>query len=344
MPKEGRIITDDYGLDWINEFHMPEFLGTDTRDKLDVFFEHMTYLFPIEVEREWFISWMAFNLQYPERRCKVAPLHVSIEHGTGRGWVVELLGKLLGQWNCTKTKMDTLSGEGNAGAYQDYLNKSLVCAIEEVKEGNKRFSVSDKIRDRITEPYLEVNLKYGGKKTQQVFTNFFFMSNHPDALVLTTQDRRVNVFECPHNPKSESYYDRLYAWLESNGVIQLYNFLTTRDLSTFNWKRSMDTDARTRMIHNNRTETEVLFWELIENPPYPAMTVKQIVRELVNKSDGDDFDSGIEETQLTKLLQHHALGPIRIKVNGEMRRAWQLVKDEELDNKQIREALTECGL
>jgi len=345
-PREGRIVTDAYGLDWINEFHMPKFAETDSNSELVVFFDHMTYLFPKPKEKEWFISWMAFNLQYPERRCKVVPLHVSVEHGTGRGWVVELLGKLLGQWNCSRTKMDTLSGECSAGAYQDYLNKSIVCAIEEVKEGNKRFSVSDKIRDRLTEPYLEVNLKYGGKKTQKVFTNFFFMSNHPDALVLTTQDRRINVFENPHKPRSERYYDKLYAWLESDGVTQLYNFLMTRDLSSFNWKRSIDTEARTRMIHNNRTETEVLFWDLMENPHYPVMTFQQIVREMKKLSDKDEFETNVEQGQLTKLLQHHAERISKqLKVPGiNPVRPWVLVPGADTTNEKMRESIVSCGV
>ncbi|BGI52077.1 MAG: hypothetical protein HamCj_04300 [Candidatus Hamiltonella defensa (Ceratovacuna japonica)] len=80
----------------------------------------------------------------------------------------------------------------------------------------------------------------------------------------------------------------------------------------------------------------------MENPPYPAMTFRQIVREMGKLSDKGEF--GINETQLTKLLQHHVTGPIRIKVEGEMRRAWQLVKGKTLNNKEIREALTKCGL
>ena len=49
IPKGGRVITDDYGLDWINEFHMPDFLETTADDNLDIFFNHMEYLFPKEV-------------------------------------------------------------------------------------------------------------------------------------------------------------------------------------------------------------------------------------------------------------------------------------------------------
>ena len=343
-PKEGRIVTDNYGLDWVNEFHMPEFGENRTTDKLAVYTDHMKYLFPNPDEREWFISWMAFNLQYPERRCKVTPLHVAVPHGTGRGWVVELMGKLLGQWNFKKTKMNILAGEGNGGGFHEFLHNSLLCAIEEVKEGAKRFSVSDRIRDLLTENYLEVNIKFGGKKTQRVYTNFFFMTNHPDALVLTLQDRRINVFSGPKEPQPRQYYDRLYAWLESDAVEQLYNWLMRRDLSDFDWMRSMDTPARTHMIHNNRTETEVLFWELMENPPYPVMTFQQIVREMKKLSDKDEFDTDIEEGQLTKLLQHHAEHLKATKIDGKSPRPWQLVTSENKPSStEIRKSIKACG-
>ena len=50
----------------------------------------MDYLFPIAAERDWFISWIAFNLQRPETRCKVTPLCTSRWlMAPGRGWLVD---------------------------------------------------------------------------------------------------------------------------------------------------------------------------------------------------------------------------------------------------------------
>lgn len=332
-------------LAWVNEFYMPEF-DAEGGD-LAVFYEHLEYLFPIEREREWFLSWMAFNVQFPERRCKVTPLHVSLAHGTGRGWIVELMGALLGQWNCTKTKVSALSGEGNSGQYQDYLNKSLFCAIEEVREGNKRYGISDKVRDYLTENFLEVNVKFGGKNTQRVFTNFFFMSNHPDALVLTDQDRRVNVFSGPKEARGRDYYIKLYGWLETAGVAALHRVLMSRDLSDFDWQHAMRTKARDQMIHNNRTETECLFHDLINDPPYPAMLFSQIVDEMQKLSEKDAFDTNIDEGQLTKLLQHHATTTPRMMFggrDGKAGRAWVVDPTIVNDTKAIRKAVETCGI
>ncbi|AYB48678.1 hypothetical protein CJJ19_03445 [Candidatus Williamhamiltonella defendens] len=80
--------------------------------------------------------------------------------------------------------------------------------------------------------------------------------------------------------------------------------------------------------------------ELMENPPYPAMTFRQIVREMGKLS---DFDTHIEEGQLTKLLQHHAQ-QMTIKIEGKKERPWVLIEGKKLNNKEIREALTKCGL
>ena len=225
VPGGERVLDDGNGSLYINRFHMPEFpdpclgLEADAREKLmeellGVFFRHMEYLFPVEVERTWIYNWMAFNLQSPGLRCKVTPHMIATDHGTGRGWLAQLMAKLLGSWNCTKTKMSTLNGDSSAGAYQDFMNDSLLCCIEEVRDADKPYGVESKIRDYLTEDTLEINIKYGAKMTKKVSTNFTFHSNSTDAMVLKSEDRRINVFLTTNPPKGGDYYDRLYQWLE----------------------------------------------------------------------------------------------------------------------------------
>lgn len=337
---------DHPDLWWVNECYLPVF-KQDSQTDLSVFYDHMTYLFPVDRERDWFISWIAFNLQKPHLRCKVTPLHVSVAHGTGRGWIVELMGRLLGDWNCTKTKMETLAGEGIEGAYQDYMNKSLFCAIEEVREGRQRYAISDKIRDKIESRSLSINVKYGGKSTKRVFTNFFLMTNHPDALVLTEEDRRINVFAGPQKVRDRQYYMHLYQWLETDGVDALYQHLIQRDLSDFDWTYCLNTAARQRMIQGNRSETETLFHELRADPPFMAMTFAQIMREMTKLSERDALDAMIDEGQLVKLLQHHAEQSKRMLIGGRGGKAvrpWILNPQIAGDPAAIRQAIEACGL
>ena len=332
------------GIQWVNKFYLPEFTEdiADPEGARAVFAEHMEYLFPYTEERERFLDWMAFTLQYPEKRCKWTPLHVSAPHGTGRGWVVELLGTLLGHHNCSKTKMKVLAGEGSAGQFQDYLNETLVCAIEEVRErGGKRYTIGDEIRDLLTENYLELNLKYGGKRTQRVFTNFFFMSNHSDALVLTPEDRRINVFRGPEKPKGLAYYSRLYKWLETgDGVAAVHNWLKARDLSDFNWQRSTVNAAREEMIDGTMTETETVFRALLNAPPKTVMTFQEVKDALTELEGGDAFDTQIDDGQVLPLLKQHCIRGKAVKVQGRTVRPWIMSKNRDIGDDEIKKVLT----
>ena len=80
-PGNPRLLKDGEGKQWINTFHLPEFpnpcemtddngearIDTTYADSLlATFFRHMEFIIPMEEEREWFYSWMAFNIQFPE--------------------------------------------------------------------------------------------------------------------------------------------------------------------------------------------------------------------------------------------------------------------------------------
>jgi len=337
-PDGPRVLVDDYGLMWVNMFCAPEFPRDGRVDALDVFDDHMAYLIPNERERHWFTDWLAFNIQRPALRSKVTPLHVSPAHGTGRGWVVELLQRLLGAWNVKKAKMDQLAGDGPGGAFHDYLHHSLVCAVEEVREGTKRFGVSDRMRDLLTEGRLQLNLKYGAQGTMAVHTNFFFMSNHVDALVLGPEDRRIQVLTGPTRAKDPAYYEKLYAWLNGPGVGQLWHWLAKRDIGAFNWTRSTDTPGRARMITSTQSDTERCFRELLEEPPAKAMTFGQIQSALERWDGAEGFGNEIHVGQLRKLLQQHCHQAGKLRVGTKTVRPWVL-KDEALSSDEIKSAI-----
>lgn len=339
-PTKGRVFEDDHGLTWVNSFHLPECRNVYDPDKLRIFFDHMLYLIPCDVEREWFIGWLAFNLQRPGDRCLVTPLHVAVHHGTGRGWIVQCLNRLLGVWNCKKAKMPQLAGEGS-GVFNDYLDDSLLVCIEEVREGSKRYQISDKVRDTLSDPYMDVNVKYGRKSTKRVYANFFMMSNHPDALTLTEEDRRINVLTGPDYLQPLEYYQKLYDWLDTDGVDHLRAYLMHKDISTFNWQRSMKTPGRSLMIESNRSETEQAFFAFLEEPPQWVMTLKQICHALVEDGDIDRFD--IDENQILKLLQHHADKPDKVKIKNKNYYPWILKKGMKFTKPEMRDSIASYG-
>ncbi|MCW9733722.1 DUF5906 domain-containing protein [Avibacterium sp. 20-15] len=325
LPGREFIIEDKDGSRYLNEFHFPEIPFVESQEKLPHFLHHMAYLIPREEERKHFIQWMASLRQRPERRNKVTNMLVSTPHGTGRGWVVELLQHLLGKWNCTKCKMHELVD----GQFNNFMHRSILCSVEEVKERSERFAVSDKVRDTLTENDLEINLKYGAKKTMPVYTNFFFMTNHTDALVLKEEDRRINVFGGPDHAKEKAYYDHLYSLLNDKQFIaEVYSYLVSLDLSDYRWTHSFDTPARRKMIDFNRSDLEVAFLDFLSQPPAKAMTIAQIMRYLTENNE----DLTVDQMALRKLLQEHISLQATLKFKGKKLRPWILDNSVDLSD------------
>ena len=346
-PEKKRFFTDVDGSQYYNSFYFPTRKKPNHKKDLGVFYRHINYLFPKREEAKWFLDWMAFNVQYPALRSPIAPLHISTNQGTGRGWLVKVLFELIGEHNVSKTDIDAFAESGSKSQFNGYLHRSLLCVIEEIKQSSKRhFALADRIKSVITDEYQSFNLKGKPEFTSKCYANLFFMSNHLDAIVLRSEDRRLNIFHCNSAPKAPEYYTALYAWLENTeNISALFHTLKTQelDIKAFKNQRVMDNEARKITIDATKNELEFAFEEFITNPPAPWMTQAQIQDALTTDTDNDPFSGSIvhfECKQLIKIIQntHTITTQRRIKINNKMQRLWCLDnKYLRLNNSKIRE-------
>ncbi|CCW29234.1 hypothetical protein XNC3_1220004 [Xenorhabdus nematophila F1] len=336
-PGKGRLIR---GIDdWleVNEFYLPEHQKVTNLAKAEsIFLKHMEYLVPNKEQCLFFIARLAWMVQRSERRCPITMLHISVLHGTGRGWVIQLMELLLGSWNCTRAKMDVIC----KNQYHDYLYHSLLCTVDEVKENiEKRFSVNDQLRDLLTEPRFEVNNKYGKKMTMDIFTSFLFFSNHIDAIYIPEEDRRIAVFGGPDTLQGDSYFKQLYQALKDpEFVAQVYWYLMSINLDEFDWQRAPETEERQLMIDSSRTDADKVLFDLLADPPVAAMTYQQIVSYIVAEL---GLDADINPKRVSGILRSKGLGQAgAIKFKGKTERPWIIVKNRKLkSNDEIRTEL-----
>lgn len=338
-PGSGRIIERFDGRFEINEFYMPEHPRTQDASKVSTFLNHMAYLVPDAWQREFFIARLGWMVQRPERRCPISILHVATAHGTGRGWVSQLMERVLGPWNCARTRMKILCDN----QFHDYLHNTLLCTIDEVRENDKRYEVNDKIRDVLTEPRFEVNRKYGSKKTMDIYTGFLFYTNHFDALALPEEDRRIAVLGGPDFAASEEHYASLYGALsDSDFIAQVYWYLMGVDLSRFNWQRAPETKERQQMIESNKSDVEAALIEVLDNPPAPAMTYQQIVNAILAEA---GMDVEINQKHITRVLKERIKREaVKLKIDGSTVRMWLLAKNSEFSNEELREIYKTCDV
>ncbi|MDR5611254.1 MULTISPECIES: DUF5906 domain-containing protein [unclassified Arsenophonus] len=332
QPGKSRLVQRPDGRFEINQFYMPKHKKNLNTRKTEIFLNHMNYLVPDEWQRKFFIARLAWFVQRPERRCPISILHVATAHGTGRGWISQLMERVLGAWNCSRTRMNVLCDN----QYHDYLYHTLLCTVDEVKENTKRYEVNDKIRDVLTESRFEVNRKYGRKMTIDIFTGFLFYTNHYDALALPEEDRRIAVLGGPDTAANEDHYAELYSALSDNDFIaQVYWYLMSVDISKFNWQRAPNTKERQLMIESNKSDIEVAIITLLENPPVPAMTYQQIVNEVIKEI---GLEAEINQKHITRILKERTKRPATklVKIKGIAYRFWILEKNREFSSTELR--------
>ena len=263
---------------WVNMYIPPEFAETKETSELQLLYDHMDYLFPNNDDKKLFYQWMANRIQSPAKRVKFVPLHISKHHGTGRGFIADLMTHMVGFDNLQTAKMKEIAGEGQ-GQFNTFLN-SAICVVHEVRESEKRFQVSDKVRDTLDGDFLKVTAKGRTAVMKRISCSFLMFSNHYDALTLTDDDRRMWVIKGPNHVKNEKYYNALYALLENpKFLMQAHSFFMNYDTSKFNRGRRAPNFSRMRdrLIVNTESNEDVAMMALIEDKPFKVATRHQIM-------------------------------------------------------------------
>lgn len=200
----------------------------------------------------------------------------SQQHGTGKSFVGYAMRQIYGT-NWTELNEAALRQNYNGWA----VNKQFIMA-DELASSDKR-TTSDLLKAMITRETIHVNQKYMPEYDAPDCMNWYFTSNHPDAMFLEDDDRRFFVYEVTNPPAPDSFYTELEHWLrrdiypDAEGPAALFAHLLTLDLGDFNARaRAPETDAKQRMRSMGRSDIGA--WvESLRTDPDSALNVAGMV-------------------------------------------------------------------
>ena len=260
MPCRDRVIEDigngQPGKYW-NMYVSPEHDEVEHLDPrmINVFKSHINYIFDGPGDAGWILDWLADMVQRPLERPTVTPLHINNTQGTGRGWVTELISQLVGRQNTGETKLDKIA---DATAKDDYMDNTLVVFIHEIKpmDSTKMYKMYDALKTKLTESYMNLDIKYGSNGMRRVYARFMLMSNNLTCLPIKDDDRRLRVMDSDAVPRSEEYYDVLYKALGSKAFMDnVFTYLKRRKYKASRMTVLEHTPARARIIARTRSAT-----------------------------------------------------------------------------------------
>lgn len=213
---------------------------------------------------KWFEQWCAYPLQNPGVKMFSCPILFGQTKGTGKSLLGLTLIAIYGE-NGAEITDTQLEDERNVFAAE----KQFVLA-NEVTGSDKRTMVG-RLRNLITQHTVVINKKYQPDYTIRDTINYFFTSNHIDAVYMEDDERRFFVHEVlgpklvDIDQRKVQEYDQ---WLKSGEAARsVFAYLLNIDCSDFDpTAPAPDTASKSVMVAANRSEVEDWCFKLREDP------------------------------------------------------------------------------
>lgn len=247
----------------------------DERNAIAMAERHFALLFPDDTERNIFLDYLAYTVQYPKEKITWAVLIQGVD-GAGKTWFSELMAAILGPRNVRGVDATALKEK-----FTKWAEGHRMVFFEEIRlQGGDKFEILDKLR-----PYASnstVNVRRMGNDLYQIpnVTNYVFFTNYLDALPINSNDRRYFIirtsFQTSHHlaefeRKHPTYFADLFNMTAFEGQALRWWLLNREISEDFKAKgHAPKTDARALMLDETEgTEHANLIRDVIaagENP------------------------------------------------------------------------------
>ncbi len=245
---------------WFAQRWAVEPSSTGTLEPWTELFEHI-FGSLTAAHAQWVTQWFAWPLRHPGGKLATALLVWSRQQGTGKTMIGETFASIYGRNYGTVNNMQ-LASQFNEWA----LDKQFIVG-DEISLGDKR-GTANSLKDMITRPQVRMNIKNRKSYVVRDCANYYFTSNHEDAIFLENTDRRVFVHHSDTQPLPPSVYQQYQRWLKQGGAARLFHyFLHEVDLSEFDAQgRAPLTAAKLEMTASGRGDTEDWAIQLAADP------------------------------------------------------------------------------
>lgn len=300
---------------YLNTYREPT--GESVKGDVTPLLEHFEYLLPIQREREWFISMIAYAKQQPGKLIKYMFV---IEGGKGIGKSIirqRVLEVVFGSANVQEVTSEMLADDKKAwvsfahvDVFEEFAFPNDRSGREQVHNFMKKYTANAHVpRRAMQKDYVEVpnfSLKLGFK-------------NPEDKIKIEPGDRRYVVSKAPMRQKGEDYYNELCDWLddEENKAAMRYFF------ENWDWKAvNFTPDFPLRTAFTRELESQADEWpgSVIElaldhpNTPFDVTSPLMFETDIISVVSGLSSSHGYEANMSESL----ALGK---------RRARQILRD-----------------
>ncbi len=188
----------------------------------------------------YFIRWLAWAVQNPDKHSEVVVILKSRKQGTGKSTVGLVMIKIFGRHGALVDDKERLLGRFN-----DWLEtKSFILGEEIMWAGDPKST--DKLKSMITAPTLQVERKNGAIREIPNRLHPMMTTNHDHAVAAGVGDRRNIVFDvCDERACDKNWFAPLYQDLDAGGTCEFLWLLQNLQLGDWHPRQIIKTAEAT---------------------------------------------------------------------------------------------------
>ncbi len=289
VPSGDLLIKTKNGL-FYNMFTRP--MHPTTNEVPQLFFDHCEYLIANESEREYFYDWLAMHVQHPGER--LPGIVIVGGFGVGKSWLNAMFSQTLGDQNVSSASFKMLSSHQT---YDNWLVDKQMIVIEEAKDvgDTGRYDVYENLKPLIDTSKISnfsANMKYGKIRKTDIYANFLIFTNHRDALIIPSGERRLFIIDGARTQRDYKYYEKIHAALGGYPCMEaarLWNWLKERTI-THDLKKPAMTKAKKAMVQMSKSSVDELVEDAIDEMPGAICTQHQLQQFIASNMSKDELD------------------------------------------------------
>lgn len=223
----GDIIVDQLGRRGANTY-IPVQIKRSAGD-VSPFLNHLAMMLPVESDRRTILDYIVHNIRFPGYKIPWAPMIQSTE-GTGKGFIQEMLERILGEMYCYSPKAQELVKSGST--FNAWMRAKLLIIVNEIKVDERR-ELIEILKPMITDKRVEIQAKGIDQEMEDNCANWIFFSNFKDAIPVNQNGRRYAVFysalqskqDCLSVGMDDRYFTNLFRWMRDGGSEVVADYL-----------------------------------------------------------------------------------------------------------------------
>jgi len=259
------------GLKYYKEYLNNEMNGT-LSSSLDEHYQllqdHIFRLCGNDEFYEYFINWLAYKVQYPNRRNNIALIFKSLQ-GIGKDTFFDWFGKgIIGE-----NYYLNIQGLKDLDNFNALLSHKLLVIINEF-EIKDSIANKEKLKSMITNTMNVINEKFEKQRKEKNHVSFGFLTNNDNSFYLEMSDRRNAGTEGDNTICNDPNYFRplfqnVYGLDENdeyanrNLIGKFFKFLLERDVSCIDWVNTRPQTEYYRTLKENSLPIIIRFFEYL---------------------------------------------------------------------------------